>query len=318
MKTRDILKNLMLIERNKEWLTSNIPLKDKLTYYPSMGSSYVRMMSGRGKQIQYFGKPFAFDNPATPFNLQNYPYEITNKVLRHMAIVPKYIMDIGGNIGQFPVTVAAIIPDAHIDALEPNGDIYKILEKNAKHYPHIHTYNVGVGESDNTAKMYYEPTRSGIGSLIAENAGDPSHLKEIPITLVNDVASVTGRTHYDLITIDVEGYEMDVVKCLKGIKTKYLFMEVSTQSRAKTYLHSELFEHIRTNLGDYDVVYSLGHSSVLTPTFDILFEFHDTPHAQAAENTEKNDSKTAKPATSAHPSKPSRPKKTHKKHSKKR
>jgi FkbM family methyltransferase len=285
MKTRDILKNLMLIERNKEWLSSDIPLRDKLVYYPSMGSSYVRMASGRGKHISYFGKPFSFDNPATPFNLQNYPFEITNKVLRHMAIIPKTIMDIGGNIGQFPITIAAIIPEAQIDALEPNGDIYKILEKNVKPYPNISTYNVGVGKSDPKAKMYYEPTRSGIGSLIVENAGNPDNLKEIPITLIDDVPKTTKRASYDLITIDVEGYEMDVIKCLSNVKTKYLFMEVSTQSRSKTYLHSELFEHIRTNLGDFDIVYSLGHSSVLTPTFDILFEFHD--RTQKPEKTEK-------------------------------
>jgi FkbM family methyltransferase len=280
MKTRYILKNLMLVERNKEWLSSGIPLNQKLLYYPAFWSSYTRLVVSKDKHIRYFGRTFYYDNPATPFNLQNYPFEITHKVLRHMSITPKYVMDIGANIGQFPLTVAAVVPGVHVDALEPNSEVFKILEKNIKSYPNVKAYNVGVGKPGKNDKMYFEPTRSGTGSLIPENAGDKEHIKEIPIKLVDDVPSVTKRKQYDLITIDVEGYEMDVVKCLKGVKTRYLFMEVSTQSRSKRYNHSELFDNVREALGDFDIVYTLGHSSLSTPTFDILLEFVDNKNSK--------------------------------------
>ncbi|HSX36465.1 MAG TPA: FkbM family methyltransferase [Patescibacteria group bacterium] len=275
MKTTYLLKNLMLVSRNREWLVSNIPLGEKVAYYRAFLAAYARLAVKKDKRIRYFGHDFYYDNPATPFNLQNYPFEITHKILRHMKITPKHVIDIGGNIGQFPITMAAIVPDAKVDALEPNGDIYKILKKNASAYNNVKTYNVGVGASKASAKMFYEPTRSGVGSLLQENAGDKARLKEIPITLVDDVPKLTKRDHYDLVTIDVEGYEMEVVKCLSGLKTRYLFMEVSTQGRSKTYRHATLFENIKKALGNFDIVYATGYSSTSAPTFDILFEFLD-------------------------------------------
>lgn len=282
MNARYILQNLMLVERNKEWLSSGISTSEKLRYYPAFMHSYVRLVATKQKHIRYLGQKFYYDNPATPFNLQNYPYEITNKILSNMSITPKYVLDIGGNIGQFPTTIASIIPSSKVDALEPNGDIFEILQKNIKPYNNIKAYNVGVGKtSSQNAKMFYEPTRSGTGSLLAENAGDKGSVKEIPISLIDDVASVTKRTKYDLITIDVEGFEMDVVKCLKNVSTRYLFIEVSTQGRTKTYSHSDLFKAIQASLGDFDIVYNLGYTSNSTPTFDMLLEFKQTEKKKA-------------------------------------
>ena len=193
-----------------------------------------------------------------------------------MKIVPKHVIDIGGNIGQFPLTMAAILPDVSVDALEPNSDIYKILKKNVKPYKNVHVYNVGVGKATQEATMFYQPAHSCTGSLLAENAGDAETLKEIPITLVDDIPKLTKRSQYDLATIDVEGYEMDVLKSLKGLKTRYLFIEVSSQGRAKTYLHSRLFDTIREMFGAFDIVYSLGQSAGAA-AFDVLLEFPETP-----------------------------------------
>lgn len=272
MKVSYYLKNLMLVNRNKEWLVSRIPLNEKLVFYPAFWTSYARLATTKNKHIRYFGKRFHYDNPATPFNLQNYPYEITHKILRHMKELPKRALDVGGNIGQFPLTLASILPDVEVDAFEPNGDIFEILEKNAKPYSNVHIYNVGVGKPTKGAKMFYEPTRSGTGSLLAENAGEQANLKQIPIQLIDDAAKVTGHKQYDLITVDVEGYEMDVVTHLKGLECKYLFMEVSGQGRSKTFTHAALFENIRNTFGDFDVVYISGHSET-QPTFDMLLEF---------------------------------------------
>lgn len=275
MKTSYILKNLMLVSRNREWLTSRIPASEKVRYYPAFLGSYVRLLTTKDKYIQYFNQRFYYDNPATPFNLQNYPFEITHKILRHMKSSPKRALDIGANIGQFPLTLASILPEIEVDALEPNGDIYETLKRNASNFKRVKIYNYGVGKPVKNAKMYYEPSRSGTGSLLAENAGDiGGAVKQIPIQLTDNIPSVTKHDKYDLITIDVEGYEMDVVKCLNNIKTKYLFMEVSGQGRSKTYDHSVLFDNIRKALGEFDIVYLMGYSSS-NPTFDMLLEFHE-------------------------------------------
>lgn len=265
----------MLLERNKEWLSSRIPLKQKLSYYPALAAAYSRLALSKDKRVRYLGTDFHYDNPATPLNLQNYPFEVTCKILIHMSITPKYIMDIGANIGQLPLTLAAVLPNAHIDAFEPNVDIFEILQRNARDFKNVRPYNLGVGQPSKDAKMYYEPFRSATGSLLAENAGEKSNLKEVAIKLTDDIPVHTKRAIYDLIAIDVEGYEMDVIKNLKNVKTRYLFMEVSTQGRSKQYRHSELFDNIRQTFGEFDIVYSMGYSYKKAPTFDILLEFQN-------------------------------------------
>ena len=262
----------MLLHRNKEWLASDISLREKLAFYPAIGASYVRLFAAHDKHVRYFGQRFYYDNPATPLNMQIYPYEITHKILRHMKKLPKYALDIGGNIGQFPLTLSAIVPDVKVDALEPNRDIFKILERNVAPYKNVRIHNAGVGKPSKTAKMFYEPSRSGVGSLMKENAGNTQNLKELPITLVDDVSKVFGRKDYDLITIDVEGYEKEVVANLKGVTCRYMFMEVSGQGRSKTYNHAGLFATIQKNFGDFDLVYCSGHSYTKA-TFDMLIEF---------------------------------------------
>ena len=191
-----------------------------------------------------------------------------------MKITPKRALDIGGNIGQFPLTLAAVIPKIKVDALEPNGDIFKILQQNSKDFRNVRIYNFGVGKIKKGAKMFYEPTRSGTGSLLAENAGDTDVIQEISINLTDDIPKITKHANYDLVTIDVEGYEMEVVKCLNNITTKYLFMEVSGQGRSKNFNHSELFNGIRKSLGQFDIIYLMEHSEK-QPTFDMLLEFTD-------------------------------------------
>ncbi len=62
----------MLVERNREWLSSDIEWKYKWRYYPALVGAYTRLLSKR-RRVKYLGKRFYFDNPATPLNLQNLP-----------------------------------------------------------------------------------------------------------------------------------------------------------------------------------------------------------------------------------------------------
>ncbi len=104
--------------------------------------------------------------------------------------------------------------------------------------------------------MYFEPGRSGTGSLMRGNATDQAGtVSEIEVTLVSTVVLVTGRSAYDLVKVDVEGYEWHAVHALDGIQIGYLFMEVSL-NRVKDYAHSELYSLLESMFGAFDVVYS--------------------------------------------------------------
>jgi FkbM family methyltransferase len=262
------VRNLKLIERNRQWWSADgITAREKAGYYGSIARTYAK----RDKVIRYLGRDLHFDNPATPLVLQNYPYEITRKVLANMEAAPRTMLDVGANLGQFSLTMYRALDGAiTIDAFEPNPSVYRLLEQNVRGIADINLYRYGIGEEDGEAQIHYEPLRSGIGSIIKENAGAPTASETIQIS--GHPASLTGRKEYDLVKVDVEGYEVPAIAGLAEIRPRYLFLEVSGLGRAKDYSHSRLFEQIGEQWGRFDICYTVGYRRT-DPTFDILLEF---------------------------------------------
>lgn len=262
------IKNLKIKERNNEWLSaSGVSLSMKFTYYAEIAKS----ITFDRKKIKYLGDYFFYDNPATPLNLQNYPYEISKKILANIDKRPKTILDIGGNIGQFSVTIDHILEHkARIDTFEPNPYAFEYLKKNVQNKGGINLFHYGLGENKETAILYFEPTRSGIGSFIKDNAG--TNLQQRKVKITNNVKKLTQRKHYNLVKIDVEGYEKHVLSALKNITFDYMFIELSGQMRTKDYSHSSLFAQIQEEFGVFDIVYSNGVRNK-EATFDVLLKF---------------------------------------------
>jgi FkbM family methyltransferase len=237
-----MLKNLHFIDRNLAWLKSELPTSMKFSYYPNIIFSYARYFVSKNKHIKYLGRLFQFDNIATPLNLQAYPGDIKQGVINNISIKPKYILDIGGNIGQFAITTKYFLPNARIDIFEPNPEVYSILEKNTKEIKGLNIFNLAISKGDNI-EFYFEPNRSATGSFLFENASDnQSRLKKILVKCTSDIQKETGRSHYDLVKIDVEGFEYDVIKLMKNMSFKYLFIEFSGVARTKKYSHSQLLD----------------------------------------------------------------------------
>lgn len=188
-----------------------------------------------------------------------------------MGKPPKYILDIGSNTGQFAVTLNELSRiKTRIDCLEPNPAPYKILTKNLR--PGMRAFNIGVSTINSQLKFYYEKNRTAIGSAFFENAGEKSAVKTIKVDVTNNVSSVTGRNVYDLVKVDVEGYELEVLKGLKNISTKYLFIEVSTSFRKRNYNEAKFFKQISDSLGEFEIMYA-SKVNVKMPTYDLLLKF---------------------------------------------
>jgi FkbM family methyltransferase len=271
MKVSQFTKNLRLIDRNLAWLKSDLPASQKFFYYIHIFTSYLGLIGGK-KSINYLGNNFLFDNPATPLNLQYYPREIKQKIIDNLATTPKHILDIGGNIGHFCVTANYYLPAAKIDIFEPNPEVFETLEKNIAGRKNLRAFNLAI-TPDKSSSFFFEPNRSGTGSFIAENATDNKNkLTKITVQGTSQVSGVTGRSRYDLIKVDVEGYEYEVIKLLKDLKTAYLFIELSGSGRTKNYEHSELFALIKEQLGDFDIIYST-ETSAQSITVDLLLSF---------------------------------------------
>lgn len=272
----DILRGLRPIHRNKKWLSSSASISHKILYYPAVTASYIRFMTGQ-RRIKYLGHRFDYDNIATPLNIMPYPDDICSDLLGRMLIRPRRILYIGGNLGQFSVTLSYFLKKPNIDIFEPNPAVYSLLKNNiGRVNKNAKVYNYALSPDGNRGKkinFYYEPGRSATGSFIRNNASnDRSKLSKIEVQAINSPSKLTGIKEYDLIKIDVEGFEIDVVKSLKGIRTKYLFIEVSSANRNRRYNDSELLLEIRKIFGDYIIEYMTGYKGTEL-IYEVLLKF---------------------------------------------
>jgi arabinofuranan 3-O-arabinosyltransferase len=267
------LADLKLMHRNRLWLTATINPRDKFAYYPHLVAAYLAMPTGK-RSVIYLGHRFEFDNAATPLNLQTYPHEIGREILCHMNDRPRIVLDIGGNIGQFSTTLAYFTDLTQLDIFEPNRNILGLLSANVAHLgtkKRIFNYAVGAGR-DGYGEMYYQPGRSAIGSIIPANAGEKTHLTPTPVQFCGDPSLLTQTNTYDLVKIDVEGFEIEVIQALSHIKTAYLFLEVSARTRQRNYNESRLFAAITRSLGEYEIRYSDGYDGK-NSSYQLLLHF---------------------------------------------
>jgi len=239
------------------WKLRDLTLSDKLSFSFAVPISIIRSLTLKKKYINYLGKKFNYDDITLPFSLLTYPYEVSLHVLSQIRTSGELnnILDIGGNIGQFSVTIASISDAKNIDVFEPNPEIFEILEENSSDYPQINLYKYGVGKSG-TFPFFYRQNKSATGSLIKENSDKKidEDIKNVKIKVTNDVVKLTKRSSYDLIKIDVEGTEFEVLKNLSGLKTKYLYLEISTD-RGKSYRTSEIYDLINNRFGKFEIIY---------------------------------------------------------------
>lgn len=270
-----MLSNLYLLERNRKWWRSGLSIGLRLSYYPAMAASFAGLVLRR-KQVRYLGRAFVFDNAATPMNLQVYPYEVGHQILRQVELGDSIgsVLDVGGNLGQFAVTLKHYLPDAALDVIEPNIALLPLLGRNVEGLEGVRVFDRALSPSP-VGSMFYEPGRSCTGSLIRQNVGPRQGVVEMEVTSSDDIVKLTGRADYDLVKVDVEGYEFEVLKCLAGLRPRYMFLELATQ-RTRSYLHSEIFEQLRAMFGAFDILAqdAFDHRA---NSFDVMLRFFPTP-----------------------------------------
>ena len=205
----------------------HVVLSEKIQY---LFRKYFTIITGR-KEIQYLGHTFTYDNPFTPLLLQGYPQEIG---VLDEAIHLKHIhsvLDIGANIGQWAFTLKSLFPHIKILSLEPNPKIFPLLQDNSENFVGWDSYNIGIGKRSHKF-LYFLDNQSAEASIYKEKdtrERDTYKKTAVKLISINEVNSKKYKLSqiYDLVKIDVEGAELEVLHAIKGLKFKYLTIEVA-------------------------------------------------------------------------------------------
>jgi len=147
-----------------------------------------------------------------------YENELLNAVGKYLHC-GSIVIDVGANIGNHTVFFGKIANVQKVYCFEPNKTAFDILKLNVE-LNDLNTktelYNIALGSENGKAEIDYN-------GMLRNNLGNTSIIKndhgKIEIKMLDDIDIIEGKV--DLIKIDVEGFEIEVLKGSLGTLKKY-------------------------------------------------------------------------------------------------
>ena len=165
------------------------------------------------------------------------------------------IIDIGSNKGQFIMLIERLFPDKIIYSFEPLVEALEIQKRFFKYKKNIFFYNFALGSNPST-KEFFITRRMDSSSFFKINTENTKNIhykiqkqRNIQIRTLDETIIDQEIIKPILIKIDVQGFELEVLKGAKQIleKANYLLIEVSEK---EMYQRQPLSDEIITFLQD--------------------------------------------------------------------
>ena len=138
--------------------------------------------------------------------------EAEGQLLRSLLKPTSRFLDVGANVGYFSALAAKCSPAGTIDAVEPEPRSLALLRFNLWALaPHAKIWPLALGHSRGVAALQVEANNPGNTRVNV----DHTLATQLAVTARGDEL-FDGRT-FDVIKIDVQGFETDVISGLQGV-----------------------------------------------------------------------------------------------------
>jgi FkbM family methyltransferase len=129
--------------------------------------------------------------------------------------------DIGANIGCTSILFGDLAAQAI--AFEPVPRTFDLLQKNvlASGKENVKTYPFALGDENKSSEIYFSDTNRSMAFVLDRTSRDDAKTARIEVRRLDDLLSETGASSVDFVKIDVEGYELRVLRGAEATIKKY-------------------------------------------------------------------------------------------------
>ncbi len=136
------------------------------------------------------------------------------------------IFDVGGNFGQTAVHLASAFPGSRVHTFEPVPSSFQRLQESVAHRPAISCHHLAIGDRAGMFPIHVTEDAETNSFLANDNSTD--HL-DVPMDTLDGFTAANRIEFIDLLKIDVEGYELPVLKgaenLLRRQAVRYIYAE---------------------------------------------------------------------------------------------
>lgn len=177
---------------------------------------------------------------------------INKNYIRQFLPANPVVVDAGAHVGGDSIEMCRLYPGSQIHSFEPVPDIFKLLKHNTRKFDRIKCHTVALSNRNGEQVLHVSSGASDGSSSFLQ---PKDHLTDHPDVFFNnditvqtitldDWAAKNGIAQVHLLWLDMQGFELEVLKASTVIlpKVNAIHMEVSTRS---TYEGVPLFNEVR-------------------------------------------------------------------------
>lgn len=146
----------------------------------------------------------------------------------------KNIIHVGGHHGHEVKLYKEINPDCTVEIFEPHPDTFSIMKNNISSFTKINCHNIALGSIERTMELFIETANQGQSNSLLK---PKYHINQYPHIRFNNTIEVPVKTldsfelghDYNFVSIDVQGFELEVLKGAKKTLSNvdYLIAEIN-------------------------------------------------------------------------------------------
>ena len=207
------------------------------------------------KSLNLFGKNFYYTNLEDVLGSIN-QLIVNDEYDLHKFLEEDFVVfDIGANIGVFTCFAANLVKKGKVFAFEPVSMVFNILKKNTESYMNIEIFQLGLGSREETKEILirtWNPGYSTITDSAIQRPKESFDIKEnIKISKLDNIVNKLNLEKINFIKIDVEGYEIEVLK--GSIETINKFRPILGISLHNPFFEKEIREIFEKEIENYEI-----------------------------------------------------------------